>query len=92
VLAASTPLVVAVSNELNEPRYPTMRAVLDSQRKQVAVWTPADLGLDLADTPRARLQRLYGRDLTRMCEFVDAESPEDGGTLLADLMSDKALV
>lgn len=92
VLSVATPLVLAVSNEINEPRYPTMRAVLDSQREKVTVWTLDDLGLEPSETDRAQLQRLYGRDLTRMCEFVEAESAEDAGAALADLMLEKALV
>jgi electron transfer flavoprotein beta subunit len=77
VLGASPPLVLAVSNELNEPRYPTMRAVIDAQRTAVESWTLADL---------------CERDLGHACEFVDADDPEAAGIALADLLRGRVLV
>ena len=40
-----TPAVVTVSNELGEPRYPKLPQIMQAARKQVTVWTAADLGL-----------------------------------------------
>ncbi len=39
------PAVVTVSNELGEPRYPKLPQIMAAARKQVVVWTAADLGL-----------------------------------------------
>ena len=39
-----TPCVVSVSNELGEPRYPKLPQIMQAARKQVTVWTAADLG------------------------------------------------
>ncbi|MBI5949520.1 MAG: hypothetical protein HY875_15380 [Chloroflexi bacterium] len=92
VVAAETPCLLGVSNELNEPRYPTMRAVLDAQRKPVSVWTPAELGVEPGTARPVRLQRLSVLDLSRACELVEGATPEDSGSLLAELLHEEALV
>ncbi|MCC6382308.1 MAG: electron transfer flavoprotein subunit beta/FixA family protein [Dehalococcoidia bacterium] len=93
VLEVDLPAVLAVSNELNEPGYPTMRAVLQAQKVPVTTWTARDLGLDEpADRAAARLLRLLPRDLTRECEFIEADTPEDAGLLLADCLRAQGLL
>jgi electron transfer flavoprotein beta subunit len=90
VLDVPLPAVLAVSNELNEPRYPTMRSVLDAQRKAVRV-IDARPGVPSAE-PLVSLRRLKGLDLTRACEFVEGETVEEAGALLAGLLVDRGLV
>ena len=96
VIELPLPCIMAVSNELNEPRLPTIRGILDSHRKPVETWTLEDLGVQpaevLAAGSRVKLRRLYEPDLTRACEFVEADSPEEAGQLLAQLLSDQGLV
>ena len=44
---------------LAEPRYPNVRAIMQSKKKPVTVWTLADLGIeDALVDPRARRTRL----------------------------------
>lgn len=92
VLEVQLPAVLAVSNEINEPGYPTMRAVLQAQKAPVTTWTAQDLDVGGADGVAARLLRLLPRDLTRECEFIEADTPEDGGLLLADCMREQGLL
>lgn len=96
VMELPTPCVLAVSNELNEPRLPTIRGILDSHRKPVQVWTVRDLGVPPWEGGtaglRVRLRRLYEPDYTRACEFVEADSPEEAGQQLARVLSHQNLV
>jgi len=91
VLEVDLPAVLAVSNEVNEPRYPTMRAVLDAQRKPVATWTAADLGLAPVPGPLVTLKRLSPAGFGRECEVIDGGSPEESGTLLAGVLHAQGL-
>ena len=45
-LEATLPAVVSCDKGLNEPRSPTLKGRLDAKKKQPALKTPADLGLD----------------------------------------------
>ena len=46
VLEAPLPCVVAVSDAINEPRYPSLKGIMGAKRKPQAVVSLADLGVD----------------------------------------------
>ena len=46
VLEAGTPAVVMGTQLLGEPRYPSLRGIMQARNKEVAVWSLDDLGLD----------------------------------------------
>jgi electron transfer flavoprotein beta subunit len=90
------PCVVTVSNELGEPRYPKLPQIMQAARKQVTVWTAADLGLspDQAGAAGARLnlERLYVPELESHCDFVDGDSPEEMAANLARRLREAKLI
>ena len=86
------PCLLAVSNELNDPRYPTMRATIEAQRKPLPTWGKTELEMVKQPAAAATLRRLRGRDLTRPCEFIEGDSVEAAGRALAGLLQDRGLV
>jgi electron transfer flavoprotein beta subunit len=42
------PAVVTVVKDINQPRVPTLRGRLEAQKREIAVWTAADIGADPA--------------------------------------------
>src|SRR5262245_36003873 len=48
VIAAPLPAVVAVSDAINEPRYPSLKGIMGAKSKPAETLTLADLGLDAA--------------------------------------------
>jgi electron transfer flavoprotein beta subunit len=76
--------VVTVSNEIGEPRYPTIKGIMAAKKKEPIVWKPADIGVDYTQTEkRVRLVRLYQPVHEGKCELIDGESPEEMGVNLA---------
>ena len=53
VVEADLPALVTVSNELGQPRYPTLRGIMAATRKRPTVWTAGDLPLDDGSWNRA---------------------------------------
>ena len=47
------PAVVAVSDAINEPRYPSLKGIMGAKKKQQDVFSVADLGLDAGDVGEA---------------------------------------
>src|SRR5207244_229054 len=45
VIEAPLPAVVAVSDAMNEPRYPSLKGIMGAKRKPQETLTPGDLGL-----------------------------------------------
>jgi len=48
VIEASMPALIAGTQLLGEPRYPSLRGIMQARTKEIAVWTLADLGIDPA--------------------------------------------
>jgi len=46
VMETSFPALVTVTKEINEPRYPSLRGLLEAKKKRITVWTSDDLTLD----------------------------------------------
>jgi electron transfer flavoprotein beta subunit len=49
VLSAELPVVVSVSEKINEPRYPSFKGIMAAKKKPVAALTLADVGVDASE-------------------------------------------
>ncbi len=87
VIEVSLPALITVSNELGEPRYPTIKGIMAAKRKEPVVWKPADIGVDTAQIGaagvRAKLVKLFQPVKEGKCEIIDGENEEDAGANLA---------
>ncbi len=93
VVEASLPALVTVSNELGQPRYPTLRGIMAATRKKPTIWSAADLGLNASDSePRITLRDLFVPVSDRECEIIQGEDAADSARLLAlKLREDKII-
>jgi electron transfer flavoprotein beta subunit len=90
---AQTPAVVTISNELGDPRYPQLRQIMAAARKQVSVWTLADLGLSAESlTPRIIMEKLYVPVKQSNVEIVEGDSPEEQAATLARKLREAKLI
>lgn len=73
-LEVELPAVVTVSNELGEPRKPSLRETMRAARKPLGVRTAADIGVTAADLDRIAAhrvrERLYVPEKTGTCEII----------------------
>ncbi|MDH3286208.1 MAG: electron transfer flavoprotein subunit beta/FixA family protein [Betaproteobacteria bacterium] len=87
VVEAPLPAVVTVSNELGAARAPSLRETMRAARKPIAIWSAADLGLELNEVgaagARRVLDRLFIPPKKGACELVDGATPEEQGSNLA---------
>ena len=76
VVETPTPVLVTISNELGEPRYPTMKAKMQARRKQATVVPLADLGLPPEDLQtKVALKKQYVPTVQGDCEFIAGDTP-----------------
>ena len=87
IVEVSLPALITVSNELGEPRYPTIRGIMAAKKKEPIIWKPTDIGIDVSQTGaagrRTRLLKLFQPVHEGKCEIIEGESPEDAGANLA---------
>jgi electron transfer flavoprotein beta subunit len=90
------PCVVSVSNELGEPRYPRLPQIMAAARKQITVWTAADLGLGPDQVGKAgarlELEALYVPQVDSRCEFIEGDTPAEMAANLARALREAKLI
>jgi electron transfer flavoprotein beta subunit len=93
VAQAPLPALVTVTNELGEPRYPTMRHIMAANRKRPTIWKLADLDLDRALlTPQLEVVELLFPQRTQQCEFIEAEDATAAARKLAATLREAGLI
>ena len=92
VIEVVLPALITVSNELGEPRYPTLRGIMAAKKKEPIVWKPADIGVEPsqigATGRRTRLVKLFQPVHEGKCEFIQGDSPEEAAANLALKLSE----
>ena len=93
VIEAELPALVTVSNELGQPRYPTLRGIMAATRKKPTVWTSQDLGIDPGQLePRLKLVDLFVPVSERTCEMIEGDTDEEAGRNLALKLREAKLI
>lgn len=93
VVEAPLPAVVTVTNELGEPRYPTLRGIMSASRKTPTVLTANDLALDASRlVPKLTLTELYIPVSDKQVEIIEGEDEADAGRKLALRLREEKLL
>ncbi|WP_151524777.1 electron transfer flavoprotein subunit beta/FixA family protein [Serinicoccus kebangsaanensis] len=73
---ASLPAVVSVTDQINEPRYPSFKGIMAAKKKPVETWGLADLGVDVAHVG-------LGASWTMVTD-TQARPPREAGQVVTD--------
>jgi len=87
VVEVSLPALITVSNELGEPRYPTIKGIMAAKRKEPIIWKPADIDVDPSQIGAAgrltKMLKLFQPVREGKCEIIEGENPEEAAVNLA---------
>ena len=87
VVEVSLPAVITVSNEIGEPRYPTIKGIMAAKKKEPIVWKPADIGVEPSKVGaagrRAKMLKLFQPVHEGKCEMAGGDTPEEAAANLA---------
>ncbi|MBC8429692.1 MAG: electron transfer flavoprotein subunit beta/FixA family protein [Dehalococcoidia bacterium] len=87
VIEVSLPALITVSNEIGEPRYPTIKGIMAAKKKEPVIWKPADIGVEVSQIGaagrRTKLLKLFQPVREAKCEIVEGENPEEAAVNLA---------
>jgi electron transfer flavoprotein beta subunit len=53
VISASLPAVISVMKGINEPRYPSLKGIMQAKRTQIDTWSLGDIGVDASEVGKA---------------------------------------
>jgi electron transfer flavoprotein beta subunit len=78
VIESTLPAVVTVSNEIGQPRYPTIKGIMAAKKLEPIIWKPSDIGIEPSgDRRRTRIRKLFQPVHEGKCELAAGESPEE---------------
>jgi electron transfer flavoprotein beta subunit len=88
VVETPLPALITVTNELGEPRYPTIKGIMGAKKKEAIVWKPADIGVPPqqlgAAGRRSKIIKLFQPVREGKCEIIGGETPEEAAAKLAN--------
>ncbi len=93
VVEAPMPALVTVSNELGQPRYPTLRGIMAATRKLPTIWSAADLAADSEQLePRITLHDLFVPERSQVCEIIEGDNEAEAARNLAQKLREAKLI
>ena len=88
-IESSLPALISVTDQINEPRYPSFKGIMAAKKKPVETWSLADLGVDAGQVGLANswteVLETTKRPPREQGEIVKDEG--DGGTKLAEFLA-----
>lgn len=91
IVTSTLPVVISVTKEINEPRYPSFIGIRKASKAEIPTWSLADLGVTLpartAETTATRA--LPPRNV--QVEMIEGEPAEQAAKLVDKLLSEKVL-
>ena len=87
---ASLPALVSVTDQINEPRYPSFKGIMAAKKKPVETWSLADLGVDADEVGLAAAWTAVvesSRSARRASRGQIVTDEGDGGAKLAEFLA-----
>ncbi|EKA60766.1 electron transfer flavoprotein alpha/beta-subunit [Janibacter hoylei PVAS-1] len=93
-IEASLPALISVTDQINEPRYPSFKGIMAAKKKPVEEWSLSDLGVDAGQVGLANaataVESTTKRPPREQGTIVTDEG--DGGTKLAEFLTTNKFV
>ena len=93
-IEASLPALVSVTDQINEPRYPSFKGIMAAKKKPVETWGLADLGISAAqvglDAAWTKVESFAARPPRTQGTIVTDEG--DGGQKLAAFLAERKFI
>jgi electron transfer flavoprotein beta subunit len=94
LFTAALPALVSVTDQINEPRYPSFKGIMAAKKKPVATWGLADLGIEPTQVGLAAswttVEQVTARPPREAGQVVRDEG--DGGLKLAEFLTARKFV
>jgi electron transfer flavoprotein beta subunit len=94
VIDAPLPAVIAVSDAINEPRYPSLKGIMGAKKKPQESISASDLGVDAAQLGEAgsKTEVIGLGDPPARDDTVKIEDDGSGAQKIADFLAEKRLL
>ena len=93
IVEVNLPAVLTFSSEMpHQPRYATMRGIMQAKRVEPTIWSASDLGFDAASLEKIEVFDVFFPTSTTEVEIIEADSPADAGRKLAQRLREARVI
>jgi electron transfer flavoprotein beta subunit len=93
-ITAALPAVISVTDQANQPRYPSLKSIMAARKKTVTTWTLGDIGVDPGEVGLAAAWTTVLSATARPPRTAGRRVPDEGngGSVLVDFLVEQRLV
>lgn len=92
ILDVQLPVLITVSNEMGDLRYPTTKNLLASKKAKPTVWDAGVLNIDFGTLKKMELIDMYIPIRKVDCQMAEGTSPEEAAVQLAVLLQQDGVI
>jgi len=96
IIESPIPALMTISNEIGEPRYPTIKGIMAAKKIEPVIWKPADISIEPSKVgaagQRTALRKLFQPVHEGKCEFAEGDSAEEAAANLAHKLREAKLL
>jgi electron transfer flavoprotein beta subunit len=94
IIEATLPALISVTDQINEPRYPSFKGIMAAKKKPMQTWSLADLGISPDEVGLSaawtKVEATKARPARQAGEIITDKG--DGGTKLVEFLAAQKLV
>jgi len=95
IIESPLPAVVTVSNEIGQPRYPTIKGIMTAKKIEPVIWKPADISFGSStgvNNPRTKLHKLFQPVHEGKCEYILEDTLQETAVNLANRLRESRII
>jgi electron transfer flavoprotein beta subunit len=87
------PLVVTTGNQAGDPRYPTLKGIMEASKKEIKKISLDDLDLDKKDiTPKIRIEEIYFPENKNNVEIIEGDNNKEKAVNLITKLKEEGVI
>jgi electron transfer flavoprotein beta subunit len=92
IVEGAAPVVITISNELGDPRFPSAKAKMAARKKKPQKISIDELNLSAEElTPKVTLNKQFVPEVQGNCEFIEGSAADAAKTLIDKLRADSII-
>ncbi len=96
IVEVPVPALLAIQFGINQPRYASLKGIMQAKKKEVKVWSAQDLGLKPEEVGRAgsqiEISKIFLPEQKRKVEIIDGSPDEAAAKLLEKLRKEAKVI
>ena len=87
------PLVVTTGNQVGDPRYPTLKGIMEASKKEINKISLNDLDLSQKEiTPKVKIEEIYFPENENKVEIIEGDSNKEKAVNLITKLKEEGVI